>query len=73
MLRWNDWNGLGEDVAPLFQAMRPNIREVRGHDLRVDRGETQPLVLGTLFAHLILNGAGHNVARLELVGKALRA
>ena len=71
MLRGDHGDRLVQNVAPLLQAMRPDVGEVRAHDLGVDGGEAQPLVLGALIAHLVLNGAGDHVPRLQLVGEAL--
>ena len=42
-----------------------------GHHVALDGGKAQPLVLGVILLHLLADGGGDNVARLQLVGKAL--
>ena len=42
-----------------------------GHHVALDGGKTQPLVLGAVLLHLLADGGGDHVARLQLVGKAL--
>ena len=41
------------------------------HHIALDGGKAQPLVLGAVLLHLLADGGGDHVARLQLVGKAL--
>ena len=71
MLRGRNGNGLVQDVAAVLQAARADIGKVPGHHVALDGGKAQPLVLGVILLHLLADGGGDNVARLQLVGKTL--
>ena len=71
MLRRRNGNGLVQDVAAVLQAARANVGKVPGHHVALDGGKAQPLVLGAVLLHLLADGGGDNVARLQLVGKTL--
>ena len=71
VLRRRNGNGLVQDVAAVLQAARANVGKVPGHHVALDGGKAQPLVLGAVLLHLLADGGGDNVARLQLVGKTL--
>ena len=71
VLRGRDGNGLLQDVATVLKTARADVSEVPGHHVALDGGKAQPLVLGAVLLHLLADGGGDNVARLQLVGKTL--